>query len=141
RRGTTFCGVSCQDGAVYTGDLVTGEDKSVNLMANMEGEKAIDCRCSCFSGERFGDARSRTPWHVEAWYRVAMPACSEVAAFCPSDKRSELDALFPEPRILVIGCELYVCTTSFLGPFVLGMVSAEAVPIGRTLPVLPCQLE
>src|SRR5699024_9050964 len=65
-RNPTFCNISRQDGAVYAGDLVAGEDQFVNLMTKMEGEKAIDCRCSCFIGERFGDARSRTPWHVEA---------------------------------------------------------------------------
>src|SRR5699024_1292786 len=71
-RNTTFCIISRQDRAVYTGDLVAGEDQFVNLMTKMEGEETFICRTPCRINEWIGNASSRTPRHVEAGYRVTV---------------------------------------------------------------------
>ncbi len=70
-----------------------------------------------------------------------MAAGPAVAAFSPTDQRSEFHALFLQPRAFLAGRELDVRASPLLGPFVLRMLTVEPVPLGRALPVLPRQIE
>ncbi|MCY1233130.1 hypothetical protein D9M72_456540 [compost metagenome] len=78
---------------------------------------------------------------MEAGDGVAVAAGAAVAAFGPAHQRGKRDAVLLQPGAFLPGGELDVRAAPLLRPLVLRKRAAQPVPLGRTLPVLPCQLE
>ena len=134
-----------EHGAAHAHDRAVLDDQLVDLVAEREAYEPLRLGTLDGLGEDPHDLGAGAPRQVEARDRVAVPGRAAVAALGPADEGQRLEAEVVEVGALLPVGEVDVRPRPLLRPEVLAAAGAvgavaEAVELGRALPVLPGQL-
>jgi hypothetical protein len=137
--------VGGEHGAAHADDRAVLDDELVDLVAEGEAYEPGLLGPLDRLGEDAHDLGPGAPGEVEAWDRVAVAGRTPVTALGPADEGERAEAQSAQVVALLAVGEVDVRPRPLLRPEVLaapGPVGAvaEAVELGRALPVLPGQL-
>src|SRR5699024_2327165 len=141
RWSTTSCIISSEYSSTHARDSPAGEHQLIHTVTKLETSHPRICRLTSLIRKRLGDTSAGTPRDVKSGNRVSMSLGGERAPFGPTHHRSELDSLFLKPPSLFPCSKFHIGMSPPVGPFIFRKFAFEPVPPGRSLPVLPSELE